>query len=233
MIIFDEASHTYTNDKTKEKYISVTTLLGKYKNPFDKEKHSLRVAEREGVPQELVLEMWAKENKKSTDRGTKIHKLMENYVSFGEKVDDYNWLYSSYEKVVSYTIDKFKKIYSENLLHDDDYCVAGIADLIYDHGDYFTIGDFKTNKKFNFSSDFNEVFKAPVSHLPYCEFNNYALQMSMYAYMYEKSSGKKCKKIVVYYLREDKWQPIHCNYLKSDIENILTHYSDNKSHVLS
>lgn len=233
MIVFNEEKHTYTNSNTEEQYISVTTLLGKYKTPFDKDKHSLRVAEREGVTQEMVLEMWQKENKKATDRGTKIHKLMENYVSFGEKTEDYDWLYKSYDKVTSYSVDKFKKIYSENLLHNDEFKIAGTADLIYDHGDYFTIGDFKTNKKFNYSSDFNEHFKDPVSHLQYCEHNNYALQMSMYAYMYEKISGKRCKKIVAFYLKEDKWQPIHCNYLKSDIQNILTHYRHNKMEVFS
>ena len=233
MIVFNEKEHTYTNSNTEEQYISVTTLLGKYKTPFDKDKHSLRVAEREGVTQEMVLEMWQKENKKATDRGTKIHKLMENYVSFGEKTEDYDWLYKSYDKVTSYSVDKFKKIYSENLLHNDEFKIAGTADLIYDHGDYFTIGDFKTNKKFNYSSDFNEHFKDPVSHLQYCEHNNYALQMSMYAYMYEQTSGKKCKKIVVFYLKEDKWLPIHCNYLKSDIKNILAHYQQNKLEVFS
>ena len=233
MIIFDDKSHTYTNADTREKYISVTTLLGKYKTPFDKDKHSLRVAEREGVSQEMVLEMWEKENKRATDRGTKIHKLMENYVSFGEKSEDYDWLYKSYDKVISYSVDRFKKIYSENLLHNDEFKIAGTADLIYDHGDYFTIGDFKTNKKFKYSSDFNEHFKDPVDHLTYCEFNNYALQMSMYAYMYEITSGKKCKKIVVFYLKEDKWIPIHCNYLKSDIKNILSNYRQNKTEFLA
>ena len=150
---------------------------------------------------------------------------MENYVGFGEEESDYKWLYKSYDKVVSYSVDKFKKIHSENLLSNDEYKIAGTADLIYDHGDYFTIGDFKTNKKFNFTSTFNDFFKNPIEHLTYCEFNNYALQMSMYAYMHEKTSGKRCKKIIVFYLDEDKWRPIHCNYLKSDIQNILNHYA--------
>jgi ATP-dependent exoDNAse (exonuclease V) beta subunit len=221
MIVFDEKSHTYTNSQTEDKYISVTTLLGKYKVPFDKEKHSLRVAEREGVTQEMVLEMWEQENKKATDRGTKIHKLMENYVSYGEKVEDYDWMYKSYDKIASNHINKYKKVYSENLLYNHKYKVAGTADLIYDHGDFFTVGDFKTNKKFKYTSDFDELFKQPVDHLTYCEFNNYALQLSMYAYMYEEITNKKCKKIVVFYLKEDKWQAIHCNYLKSDIKSIL------------
>lgn len=227
MIVFDEKAHTYTNSKTQEKYISVTTLLGKLKPLFDKDKHSLRVAEREGVPQEMVLEMWERENKKATDRGSKIHKLMENYISFGEKEENYNWLYKSYDLVISNNIDPFKNIYCENLLHDDAFKIAGTADLIFDHGDYFTIGDFKTNKRFNFSSSFNEYFNTPIDHLPYCEFNNYALQMSLYAYMYEKVSGKRCRKIIVFYLVEDKWRPIHCNYLKSEVKNILDFYHKN------
>lgn len=227
MIIFDNETHTYTHSKTGEKFISVTTLLGKYKQPFDKDKHSLRVAEREGVSQEIVLEMWASENKKATDRGTKIHKLMEDYISFGEQNIDYNWLYKSYDAVASKQIGNIKKVYTENLLYNEPFKVAGTADLIYDHGDYFTIGDFKTNKRFKFTSDFNEYYKDPVSHLPYCEFNNYALQLSMYAFMYEKQAGKRCKKLIIYFLREDKWQPIHCNYLKSDIQNLLVHYSNN------
>ena len=224
MIVFDEKSHTYTNSQTKENYISVTTLLGEYKIPFDKDKHSLRVAEREGVSQELVLETWAKENKRATDRGTKIHKLMENYIEYGEKVEDYNWMYKSYDKVIPHAVKEYKKIYCENLLYTHEFKIAGTADLIYDHGDYFTIGDFKTNKRFNFNSNYNEHFKVPIDHLQYCEFNNYALQMSIYAYMFEKTSGKRCKKIVVFYLDEDRWRPIHCNYLKSDVQNILEHH---------
>ena len=45
---FDEKSHTYTHN-TLGKLISVTTLLGKYKKPFDSNYHAERVAKREGV----------------------------------------------------------------------------------------------------------------------------------------------------------------------------------------
>ena len=37
-IKFNEAAHTYTHKDTGEKFISVTTLLGKYKQPFDRDK---------------------------------------------------------------------------------------------------------------------------------------------------------------------------------------------------
>lgn len=224
MIYFDEASHTYTNTETKEKYVSVTTLLGKYKTPFDKDLHSTRVANKYGVPKEMVLEMWAKETKTATDKGTKIHKLMENYIVDGMKEEEYNHLYSSYDDVVSTSIDKHIAVNSEILLYNDEFKVAGTSDLVYDQGNYFTISDFKTNKKFKYSSDFNDYFKDPISHLQYCEHNVYALQMSLYAKLYEDMTNKKCKKIVVFYLKDNNWIDIHCNYLKLEAEAILRDY---------
>ena len=83
-IKFDEASHTYTHKDTDEKFISVTTLLGKYKQPFDRDGHSMRVAKREGVSQEMVLEMWEQEKHRACKRGTDIHKLLEDYINFGD-----------------------------------------------------------------------------------------------------------------------------------------------------
>ena len=67
-IKFDEASHTYTHVDTGAPFISVTTLLGKYKQPFDRYGHSKRVAKREGVSQELVLEMWEEEKNRKESK---------------------------------------------------------------------------------------------------------------------------------------------------------------------
>lgn len=224
MISFNEVKHTYTNTETDESYISVTTLLGNYKTPFDKDLHSTRVANREGVPKEMVLEMWSKEAKIATDKGTNIHKVMENYISLGEELSKYEYLYKSYEKCESENIEKYNKVLSEQLLYNHTYRVAGIADLIYDQGNYFTIGDFKTNKKFNFTSSFNDYLLYPVNHLQSCEFNNYALQLSMYAYLYENMSGKKCKGLVIYHLEDKKWRSYRCNYLKLEAEIIFKDY---------
>lgn len=227
-IKFDEKSHTYTHTETKEKFISVTTLLGKYKKPFDKEFHAKRVASREGVPIEMVLEMWENEKNKACDRGNNIHKLLEDYIEYGEVNDTFSWLYKSYDKSVEWHVDDFNKILSESVLYNEEFKVAGMADLIYVHKNgEFTIGDFKTNKKFRFSSPFGERMLEPVDHLHNCEFNVYALQLSMYAYMYEKQTGKKCRKCVIFYLKDDAFRAYHVNYLKSDIEALFNYYKIN------
>ena len=223
-VIFDEASHTYTHEAYGN-LISVTTLLGKYKKLFDSNYHAERVAKREGVSKELVLEMWESEKNKACDKGTKIHKLLEDYINVGETQDDYGWLFKSYDKSVERCIDSYKEVLCERLLHNDEYKVAGTADLIYKHSkDEFTIGDFKTNKRFRFCSQFGERMLAPVDHLHNCEFNIYALQLSMYAYMYEQLTGMRCRKLVIFYLSGDRFTTYHCNYLKSDVEKVLENY---------
>jgi hypothetical protein len=222
---FDEAAHRYTHDEHGE-FVSVTTLLGKYKKPFDSAMHASRVAKREGVSVEMVLEMWNVEKNKACDRGTYIHKLLEDYITVGETQDDYGWLYKSYDKNVECNIDRFKKIHCESLLHNVDYMIAGTADLIYEHSNgEFTVGDFKTNKKFRFCSQYGERMLAPVDHLHSCEFNIYALQLSLYAYLHELATGKKCRKLAIFYLQGDRFVTYHCNYLKSDVKNILKHYT--------
>ena len=220
-IKFNEAAHTYTHIDTGDPFISVTTLLGKYKQPFDRHGHSKRVADREGVSQEMVLEMWEEEKNRACKRGTDIHKILEDYIGYGDVKDNYGWLCKSYDKAAERTIDSFKNVLCENLLYDEEVKVAGTADLIYEHKNEFTIGDFKTNKRFGFSSLYSERLKDPVSHLHNCEFNLYGLQLSLYAYLYERMSGKRCRKCVVFYLKDERFVSYHINYMKSEVEAIL------------
>jgi ATP-dependent exoDNAse (exonuclease V) beta subunit len=124
-------------------------------------------------------------------------------------------------------IGEYKEVLSEFKLYDHDYELAGTADLVFCHkNNTFTIGDFKTNKKFNFTSKYNENLLYPIDHLHNCEFNVYALQLSIYAYMYEKLTGNKCRGLVIFYLENGKWAPVSCNYLKNDVVAILSDYKE-------
>ena len=227
MIHFDPISHTYTNTETGRVYISVTTLLGRYKKPFDKDGHSKRVAKREGVSQELVLELWKLETDTATEKGHKIHKLLEDYLVEGIIDPKYTPLYDTYQTQVGNRIGACEEVLSEYRMYDHDYELAGTADLVFRHkNNTFTIGDFKTNKKFNFTSKYCEHLLPPVDHLHNCEFNVYALQLSIYAYMYEKHTNTKCRGLVIFYLENGKWVSVSCNYLKNDVVAILSDYKE-------
>ena len=175
MIIFNEAEHSYVNSETGERYTSVTQLIGQFEPEFDKEYHSKRVAEKEGVPQSMVLEMWDNIAKKAQDKGTLVHGILEKYIKVGVCDERVQFIIDSYKDVVAKEIGRYSSIYSEKLLYNDEWKVAGTADLIFDSKDTFHIGDFKTNKRFRFKSKYNEYFFFFFQHLSVCEFNFYCI----------------------------------------------------------
>ena len=96
-------------------------------------------------------------------------------------------------------------IFAEKRMRLDLVQLAGMIDAPVFKGNSFSILDWKTNKdelktkpgyykkewiggkliKTDNFIETNEVFKGSLSHVPYCKFNIYALQLSLYAYMLE------------------------------------------------
>ena len=224
MVIFNEDAHSYINEFTREQYISVTTLLNKYKEPFEKEKISKACANKEGITQAEMLDRWAKTAKEATDFGTKIHKIVENHIKQGSKFFDSA---TPEEKSV---IQAFTGIFEgnsdtlcEQLVYSHGHKIAGTADIIQTNGPYFDVFDMKTNKKFNFESKYNKFLYAPVDHLMECEYNIYSLQLSIYAYLYSMLTGRKVRRLAVFYYDREQniFQEYPVAYLKSDVINIL------------
>lgn len=225
MVIFNEEKHKYVDDTTGKELISATTLIGKYKPSFDSVGNATRVAKREGVTVDFILEEWEREKNRACDYGTNIHKLMEDFLGEDIKVDGNDNLYDSYRRW-EVIFKKFPKLTCEMRLHNIDLNIAGTADLVYENKNYFYIGDFKTNKNFRYFSEYNEFFKSPVNHLGVCEFNTYCLQLSLYAYLYELSSDKKCSGLVIFYkTKEDSWYPIRLNYMKAEIKALIEDFN--------
>lgn len=230
MIEFDSTSHTYTNTETGEKYISTTTLLGEYHPKFDAPLMAKRVANRDGVSVEYVLNVWEEIKNRACVKGSMIHNFMEDYIKQGKKPDGkIGWMFTEYDRIIREQISHFTRTHSEMILWNHEYKVAGMADVVIEAGKYFYIVDFKTNKAFGYESKFNEYFFTPIDHLSVCEFNSYALQLSTYAYMYELLHKKKLKKLFVLYLRPDlrSFEVIPMNYLRAEVQQIFENYKLN------
>ena len=236
-VVFSEAGHTYTNPDTGERYISATTLLGKYKPEFDADAAAARVAAREFVSKEFILDVWKNVNDEANERGTKIHKSYEDYINDGT-VTDYNRKNIEALDGILAQLGSGKKItkQSEVILYNDDLKLAGMTDLLIENGynDTFAIWDFKTNKEFKMFSKYNEFLLEPLSHLTCSDLTIYGLQLSLYAWMHEKLTGKKCYSLKILYtpsiIGTDDVKDIteiDIPYMKSDIEKLLTHYEGN------
>src|SRR5687767_661034 len=79
-ISFNEQFHRYT-DEDSNVYTSVTTLIGKYVPPFNRNYWSKYKANQTGLSQQQVLDNWDQITKEACDRGNKEHKLIEDSVN--------------------------------------------------------------------------------------------------------------------------------------------------------
>lgn len=228
MLKFDPVSHSYLNPYTDENYISTTQLISKFKKPFDVEKVSKRVADKEGVTQEEIKERWKKINNDSKVYGQKIHSVLEDYNSAKIVADGYEDLISAYKKIRVITDDDTLLV--EEKLHNHLYKLAGTADIIRleDKGG-FSVFDLKTNKKFNLYNPYSEYLLSPLQHLSSCEYTTYALQLSLYAFMYQSMTGRNVNQLgVIYYNKEEKeflYYPTP--YMRSDVLLMLDFYAKN------
>lgn len=223
-VVLDAATHIYTNTATGEQYTSVTNFIAQYKKPFDKDFWSKKIAAREGVDQQTILDTWKSITTTAQNRGTNVHLVMERYIKEQYVEPGSEELVDSFIKRTNAIIKPDSNILSETLLFNHPHKLAGMSDLIVENGDIFYVMDFKTNKKFNFVSKYNEYFYTPIDYLQQCEFNTYTIQLSIYAYMHELMTGKRCGGLKIFYLREFSgrfWQEINCSYMRSTIEKLF------------
>lgn len=273
-IAFNEQQHVYWDVNDNEKYISVTTLIHRFTNEFDKEFWSAYKALEKLLPkdswniekksllntkkfnkeildlynisendfnreQQNILDEWDEENRKSCERGTKIHSELEH---------------SFYKNPKNISLQKFgiggkfecKKdhseldleygVYPEYLISrtsDDGILrIAGQVDLIVKSGNEITICDYKTNKKIEQKSFFNTKTKSsvkmkyPLNTLDDVNFYHYALQLSTYAWMLQKLNPNFIIKdlILIHFDHNGNQTLYHCDYLKNEVERMLCFY---------
>lgn len=195
---FEEEGHKYYTDDGFE-WISVTKLISQFKEPFDAPKVAERCSKGKnpkykGKTAEQILEMWDKENKRATDLGSWYHNQREKATLECNTITR-----DGIElPIISPLMDgKIKKapdqalipgIYPEHLVYLKSASICGQADRVEVVGDRIDVYDYKTNKEikmegYEFWDGSKKMMLGPVRHLEDCEFNHYALQLSVYMYV--------------------------------------------------
>lgn len=242
-VTFDEPSHSYTNTHGT-KYISATTLTGKFKQPFDKVAVATAYAKKNGNTPEYWIEKWAGITKHACERGTRFHKMKEDWmlgsaaIIHEEKAVPVIKIEGFTEPNIDYSTLP-DGVYPELLLWNHYWGIAGIADIVTFDGEYFDIDDYKTNKKIDCTSYKHprygyKMMKPPLNHLMDCNLIHYSLQLSIYAYMLEKLTGKKARNMTFHHHppmldNPDEINPIgikyKVQYLKREVLAMLTVYT--------
>ena len=274
-IAFEEKAHRYwdVTDPSK-KFTSVTTIIEKFGQPFDKEfwsaykalekllsadawkiekpsllkskKFDKSLLELHDISendfnreQQAILDSWDEENRKSCERGTKIHADFENSFYKKKKNIDISkfQIGGKFECRKDYTdLDLENAVYPEYLIHrispDGKLCIAGQIDLLVKKGKNIIVGDYKTNKEIKMKSFFDSKTKSsvkmkfPLNNLDDTNYWHYCLQLSTYAWMLQKLNPDFVIEdlVMIHIDHKDKMTIYHLPYLKNEVEKMLAFY---------
>lgn len=269
-ICFREEDHKYFDASNLDRqFISVTTMIHGFTQPFDKdfwsaykaleklldkdawaiEKKSLLATKKFdksllelhsiseldfNKEQQGILDAWDEENRKSCERGTKIHADLENsFYKKGKGIDLRKYqIGGTFECKKDYTdLDMEHGVYPEYLIHyiDEDFCLAGQIDLLVKNGNHLIIGDWKTNKKIETKSFYNNRTKSsvkmqfPLNSLDDVNYSHYNMQLSTYAWMLQKLNPEFVidDLVLVHFDHQDNMTVYHMPYLKDQVEKMI------------
>ena len=127
----------------------------------------------------------------SASRGTKVHHMCEDYLNneFDEEKHKKDFLpFCLFNQLKDQALCNLDNIYAQEAgLYSDKYKVAGRVDCVAEYKDTLSIIDFKTSTKER-SDDWNE---------------NYYIQGSAYAEMFEERTKIKIDQVVILVVTED------------------------------
>jgi len=207
-LIFKADNHEYSSVGEEEQidWISATSFISFFKQDFDAPKQAEKSTKNKkskwyGMSVEDILNAWSSEAKRATDLGTWYHNQRE------EDLCSLNTIVREGVEVPVYppvVVDGLKYapsqklgegVYPEHFVYLKSFGICGQSDFTEVIMNKVNIDDYKTNKEINIASYKNwegisQKMKYPVAHLDDCNFNHYALQLSLYLYIILRHNPK-------------------------------------------
>lgn len=230
-IVFNEDAHTYHYDDLL--CTSVTTVIGRYKEPFDTQKIATVYAVKRGLSVFDVIEEWEKKKNDASTKGTHTHKYAE--LKFANKqygvteglIEVSGTLNKCFGIIDAFYNDskgKLIPIRSEMVVGDKNRRICGMIDQLFYNvrAKEFQIWDYKTNKAINTKSDYKKKMTNGLWHLDECEFNTYSLQLGLYKKIIEENTNIKIGSSYICWVNEvnDTYKPMKVANMNSEINQI-------------
>jgi len=263
MITFTAENHKYeSTGDVKLDWLSVTSLISLFKEPFDK----VTVAEKAvrnkkskwyGKRPDDVIAIWENETLRATSLGSWYHNQREKELSMCQTIQRNGIdleIINPIERLdgVRQSPDQTltSGIYPEHMLYLKSAAICGQADRVEVLQDTIDLYDYKTNKEIITKGYTNwegitKKMLGPCAHLDDCNFNHYALQLSVYMYiMLKHNHNFKPGKMEIHHITfqkegedeygypkvaldetgnpiVDKVVPYTVPYLKKEVQNII------------
>ena len=218
-IAFKAEDHTYVSLNGESiDWISVTTLISHFKKPFDAKKVAERVSKNKrskwyGIEPKEIQKIWDSESLRAVTLGTYYHNQREaDICSLASMERDGTTVpvISPIDEVNGLKIAPIQKlepgVYPEHMVYLKSVGICGQSDLVEVVNGMVNIIDYKTNKEIKMESYVDWEGKSdkltePVSNLDDCNYNHYALQLSVYMYIILKHNPKlKAGKMYIHHV---------------------------------
>ncbi len=219
-IIFKEEGHTYeSNDQDNIDWISVTSLVSKFKEPFDSKSIAKKSSKNKkskwyGMTPKEILDAWEGEKNRAIKLGNWYHNQRESDIldfktiqREGVEVPIIRPLTKENGVKLAPEQKLSDGVYPEHLVYLKSAKLCGQADLVEVVNGTINITDYKTNKEIkekgftNWEGITKKLYN-PVSHLDDCHLSHYNLQLSIYAYIIKKHNPKlKIGKLTIQHVK--------------------------------
>lgn len=206
-LVFKPENHEYVSiDGSEIKWVSATSFIGNFKQPFDADAIALKSAKNKkskwyGMSDDDIKSAWKNEAKRATDLGTWYHNQRENDICGLHDMERHGLTVPIFKPV---EVDGVKHspnqkitegVYPEHMVYLKSAGICGQSDLVEVIRNEVHITDYKTNKEiktegFTSWDGITQKMNPPLSHLDDCNLMHYALQLSMYMYIIIKHNPK-------------------------------------------
>ena len=214
---------------------NIKLKLQKSKRIDPKYLENIDIAEFEQKKFEIDAD-WRQKSEEAKAVGTSVHEMI------------HNMLCTDLQGCRKYGIptDQYKVEANENFLNsnglfpefrmevklDEDYTLIGIADLIIKEGNKVKIVDFKTADKIEMKSRYElskkkkSSFKYPISNIEDCNYNEYTLQLSIYAWLLRNLFPTlEVTSLEIYHIQDLKLKKIYpVTEMKEEVEKLIPYH---------
>jgi len=219
-IKFNATDHSYKSIDINEdiKWVSVTTLISHFKKPFNAEQVAKKVSKSKrskwyNISPEKIQSIWKAEADRATTLGSFYHDQRENDICALASMEREGITIPVISPLSQKEGIRFAPnqrltdgVYPEHMVYLKSAGICGQSDLVEIVNGKVNIIDYKTNKEIKTESFVNwegqsDKLSAPLSSLDDCNFNHYALQLSIYMYIILKHNPKlKPGKIFIHHV---------------------------------
>lgn len=224
-----ESDHRYF-DKDGNNYLSFSSLYSFVVDDFDAKKIAYFAGGKNEEGMIAKLDEWDAKRAE----GTRIDKALDKYAKDGCVIEEDKDIEQAVKAILA---GYGKNCYEQMVVYCADYMVAGTLDklsLTSNRKDSkFIVSDFKCFEDFNIT-EYRKWLRPPFDHLPASKFTKISFQLSFYAYLLEKLTGKKCGGLFIHLIDpttcknggEIKQEKVWVPYLKNDIIVFLETFKD-------